>query len=267
MRTLEIVAAAWGVTAFLVAAEEPRPVVPATSPAKSPYTDFRDVQWLTIQDENGHKLLTAIIRPPGPGPFPAVVVLHGGDGLNTAYLSLARDVSRAGFVVVVGCWQAANSICSDAPSVGDWVGNPGKICGKELVSLAKRVPNVRPDRIGLYGLSRGGHAALWAASTGAQVKAVVVDAPAHEPSPMSVYPPPAKPLTVIRDLDAPVLMMHGTSDQVIPVSQSREYEQAAREAGKPLIAEYLDGAGHMPSLSRADARQRAIDFLKQELTK
>jgi dienelactone hydrolase len=115
---------------------------------------------------NGRKFLAAIMRPKGVGPFPAVVVLPGGDGLNTSYLSLA---------------------------------------------------------------------------------------------------PPPKPLTVIRDLDAPVMMMHGTSDSIIPVAQSREYESAARELNKALVAEYFDGVGHKPSLVSESARKRGIEFLQRNL--
>jgi len=60
--------------------------------------------------------------------------------------------------------------------------------------MARTLPTARADRIGLYGLSRGGNAALWAASTGAGVQAVVVDAP--------VYTPP-KPRDVLAGLAAP----------------------------------------------------------------
>jgi len=155
--------------------------------------------------------------------------------------------------------------CAEATSVGEWISDPADHSGKELVALARSLPKARADRVGLLGISRDGHAALWAASSGAHVQAVVVDSPAHEPSPMQVYPPPRKPLTVLADLDAPVLMMHGTSDSVIPVALSREYEKAAREMGKPVTAEYFDGMGHMTTLLADAPRRRAIEFLGEKL--
>jgi dienelactone hydrolase len=243
-----------------------------TSPAEAPFPDVPRAQWLKIQGSDGRKFLTAILRPEGTGPFPVVVVLHGSNGLTKEYLSVAEDVARAGFLVVFGCWQAGqtqtdgNRICSEATPQARWVADPAANSGKELIAMARTLPDGRADRIGLFGLSRGGHAALWAASTGANVQAVVVDAPAHAPN---IDPAPAKPLGVLVGLTAPVLMMHGTADSVIPVEQSREYERAARAVGKPVTTVYFDGVGHMTTVvpeSQAEARDRAITFLKKYLS-
>lgn len=102
---------------------------------------------------------------------------------------------------------------------------------------------------------------MWAASTGADVQAVVGDAPAHSP---------AKPLDVLAGLTAPVLVMHGTADKLVPVEQSREYERAARALGKPLDVVYFEGVGHIAGVqpeSQAEARKRAIAFLREYLLK
>jgi len=267
MRVFTILVAVLSATVVSAVSQDQSDQLLRTAKAASPFNEFRSAQWVRVEGANGRRFLAAIMRPKGVGPFPAVVVLHGGDGLNTSYLSLASDLARSGFVVVTGCWQAANTVCSEATPPGEWVADPAAHSGKELIALARSLPKVQADRIGLYGLSRGGHAALWAASTGAHVQAVVADAPAHEPSPMQIYPPPPKPLTVIRDLDAPVLIMHGTSDSVIPAAQSREYESAARNLGKPLVAEYFDGVRHMPSLLNEGARKMGVEFLKKNLLK
>ena len=246
-----------------------------TSPADSPFPDVAGAQWTTIEGANGRKFLTAILRPEGTGPFPVVVMLHSAGGLNRGGMSVAEDMARAGFLVVYGCCQAVaqrsggraqtegNRICSEATPQAEWVADPAAHSGKELIALARTLPGARADRIGLFGISRGGHAALWAASTGAGVQAVVVDAPAHTPESGA-----AKPLDVLAGLAAPLLMMHGTADQLVPVEQSREYERAALALGKPLVVVYFEGVGHMVSLtkeSQAEARQRAIAFLREHL--
>jgi dipeptidyl aminopeptidase/acylaminoacyl peptidase len=118
---------------------------------------------------------------------------------------------------------------------------------------------------GLFGISRGGYAALWAASTGADVQAVIADAPAHTPA---INPHPASTLDVLTGLAAPLLIMHGTADEEIPVEQSRAYERAARALGKPIVVAYFEGVGHQVSTtkeSQAEARQRAIVFLQEHL--
>jgi carboxymethylenebutenolidase len=241
------------------------------SPADSPYPDVAGAQWTKIEAASGRKFLTAILRPEGTGPFPVVVVLHSAGGLTKSNMSVAEDVARAGFLVVYGCWHAGerqtegNRICAEATPQAEWVADPAAHSGKELIALARTLPGARGDRIGLYGISRGGHAALWAASTGAGVQAVVVDAPAHTPA---INPRPAKTLDVLAGLAAPLLMMHGTADQLVPVEQSREYERAALALGKPLVVVYFEGVGHMVSLikeSQAEARQRGIAFLREHL--
>jgi dienelactone hydrolase len=226
---------------------------------------------MKVKGPTGAKFLTAVLRPRGTGPFPVVVVLHGANGLTQAYLSVAEDVARAGFLVVLGCWQAGEAgtagtrICSEATPQARWVADPAANSGKELIALARTLKGGRADRIGLLGMSRGGHAALWAASTGADVQAVVVDAPAHA---SNVDPAPAKPLDVLAGLAAPVLILHGTADPVIPVGQSQEYERAARAAGKDVTGVYFGGVGHLTLVapeSQVDARKRAISFLKEHL--
>lgn len=242
------------------------------SPADSPFSDVPGARWVRLEGTNGTRFLTAILRPEGPGPFPVVVVLHGSNGLTRSYMAVAQDVARAGFLVVFGCWQAGeapgpgNELCSEATPQAAWVADPAAHCGKELISLARGLPGAIAGSVGLYGLSRGGHAALWAASTGAGVQAVVVDAPAHSPN---ITPAPSKPLTVLAGLTTPLLLMHGTKDSVIAVEQSREYERAALALGKQLEVAYFEGAGHMASVapeSQADARKRAIAFFREHLS-
>jgi len=247
------------------------------SPADSPFPDVAGAQWTKIEGANGRKFLTAILRPEGSGPFPVVVVLHSAGGLSRGNMSVAEDVARAGFLVVYGCWQAVAQrsggrpptegmrICAEATPQSDWVADPAAHSGKELIALARTLPDARADRIGLFGISRGGHAALWAASTGANVQAVVADAPAHMPD---INPRPANTLDVLAGLAAPLLMMHGTADKEVPVEQSREYERAARALGKPIVVAYFEGVGHQVSTikeSQAEARQRAIAFLREHL--
>ena len=262
-----------------------------TSPADSPYPDVAGAQWIKIEGAGGRKFLTAILRPEGTGPFPVVVLLHSAGGLGRGNMSVAEDLARAGFLVAYGCWQAIAQraggrpptegmrICAEATPQAEWVADPAAHSGKELIALARTLPGARTDRIGLYGISRGGFAALWAASTGAGVQAVVVDASATRPA---ITPAPASTLDVVARLDAPLLMMHGTADPVAPVEQAREYEQAARAMGKPVTAIYFEGMGHQvtagggkepPALAemrrkvQPEARQRAIAFLREHLLK
>jgi dienelactone hydrolase len=217
------------------------------------------------------------------------VVLHGAAGLQRAQLELGEELARAGFVAVAGCWQliaspparVPNPVCSEAPLQAAWQVDPASNSGKELIAAARSLPGVRLDHVGLYGLSRGGNAVLWAASTGATVQAIVADAPAHHPT--RVIPTPPSTQTVLAGLAAPTLILHGTADRVVPVEQSRQYEQEARAMGKTITAVYFDGMGHQvtlppdgtepPALAemrrkvQPEARRRAIAFLQEQLAR
>jgi dienelactone hydrolase len=244
------------------------PAVRLSEIAAPSATRVAGARWVTIESEGNRKFITAIFKPEGNGPFPVVVVLHGASGLQDRYLEVAAELARHGFLVIAGCWQAAKfpiPICAQATPQDEWVADPAKNSGKELIAAARGLPEARTDRTALYGMSRGGHAALWAAASGAPVQAIVLDGAAHSPA-MAV--PPPSTLGIASKVSAPVLLMHGTNDHVIPVDQSREYEKAARAAGKPVVAVYFDGGGHMVSVetaTRPEAIEQAVAFLREHL--
>lgn len=130
-----------------------RPSVSTGGPA-----DFvvRDVVY---QRHGGKERLARIYRPAGAGPFPAIVLVHGGawnnkdrlDGQNTAL-----DLCNAGIVVVSLDFRNAPEAPYPA-SLQDinlgirWV----KAHARELGTTA--------NRVGLYGTSSGGHQAMLSA--------------------------------------------------------------------------------------------------------
>ena len=65
--------------------------------------------------------------------------------------------------------------------------------------------------------------------------------------------------------DAPILLIHGRRDTVVPYDQSTIMERALRQAGKPVELIALEGEDH--SLSQADTRRQmldaTIDFLEE----
>ena len=230
-----------------------------------------NARWIRVQGTNGRQFLTAILRPQGSGPFPVVIVLHGNGGLGRFSLALGEELARAGFLTVVGCWlageaqTAGNAICAEATPQANWIADPAANSGKELIAATRLLPDALADRIGLFGFSRGGHAALWAASTGAGVKAVVVDAPAHRPP---ITPAPPATVTVVSQLSVPLLILHGMADTDVPVEQSQEYELVARALGKSVSAVYFDEVGHGTTFdpkSAPEARRRAIAFFRETL--
>lgn len=56
--------------------------------------------------------------------------------------------------------------------------------------------------------------------------------------------------------DAPILLLHGRDDTVVPIAQSRVLAEALRRAGKPY--EFIELTGEDHWLSRADTRRRML---------
>jgi dipeptidyl aminopeptidase/acylaminoacyl peptidase len=72
------------------------------------------------------------------------------------------------------------------------------------------------------------------------------------------------PALLADQADAPILLIHGRDDTVVPIEQSRVMERALRDAGKPVEFVELEGEDHW--MSRTATRQRmlaaAVAFLE-----
>ena len=99
-----------------------------------------------------------MILPPGDGPFPAIVTLHGS-GPET------RDISRALAYAIVA--QGFAALIYDKRSCGESKGGSFNTAFRTLagdalggLALLQKDPRIRADRIGLFGPSQGSWIAL-----------------------------------------------------------------------------------------------------------
>jgi dienelactone hydrolase len=108
-------------------------------------------------------LLGYLARPDGPGPFPAVVVLHGCDGFSSASAAIADDLKSLGYV----------ALTVDSLGPRDSTGECGRFfVGQEIDAYAalahlSQLPFVDPNRVAVLGNSMGGYSALLAVQRGA----------------------------------------------------------------------------------------------------
>ncbi len=133
------------------------------SPDWWPSVPPRLVRWQSGPDELEGLLLT----PPGPGPFPTVIDLHGGpDGMTlTASLSsYAVPLDRwvdAGFAVFAPDYRASGILGFEAKRAdgrqqpGTRASHDDVISGIDQV-IAEGIAD--PDHLYLFGFSMGGHA-------------------------------------------------------------------------------------------------------------
>jgi acetyl esterase/lipase len=152
-----------------------------------------------------------VFKPKGPGPFPAVVDLHGGAWCNGDLSECqARDevLARAGLVAVALDFRHADdgypSSLVDINYAIRWV----KAHAAEL--------NVRPDRVGLSGQSSGGHLAMLAAMRPADPRYSAQPLPAGSPA-----------------VDATVAAVAMTWPVINPLSRYRHARRALDSANPP----------------------------------
>jgi dipeptidyl aminopeptidase/acylaminoacyl peptidase len=107
-----------------------------------------------------------------------------------------------------------------------------------LVQAARALPGARPDRMGLFGHSRGAGPILSYILGAGNAQAVILNSAGY-------------PATLSPQLKAPILILHGTADSpadggvaVTNIQMARDYEAKLRSAGKPVEAVYYEGGRH-----------------------
>jgi pimeloyl-ACP methyl ester carboxylesterase len=120
---------------------------------------FRESE-VTI-DARTHRLAGTLTLPRGKGPFPAVVLLHGGGAQDRNFLWVAPFFARSGVAVLAYDKRGVGG------SGGDWRGATGTDLATDAlaaIDFLRGRRDIDRGRIGLYGSSNGGWVAPIAAT-------------------------------------------------------------------------------------------------------
>jgi acetyl esterase/lipase len=235
------------------------------------------VQELVYTKAGSSELKLDLMSPTeGEGPFPAVIVIHGGAwraGNKSDVRPIMPDFVRHGYVAVSPQYR----FCP--PDTFPAQVHDVKAAVRWMKANAKKY-RIDPDRIGAIGFSAGGHLALMlgvtapsdglegessSADAGSRVRAVVnyfgpTDLAANDIPEVSKplvkdflggtaeakpdVAHKASPLSYVSKDDAPVLTFQGTNDPLVPYTQAVKLAQAMSSAGVPGRVELLVGASH-----------------------
>jgi len=99
---------------------------------------------------------------PARGNGRLIVISHGSGGNAWVHSDLARALVGAGFVVAVPRHRGDNSLDPSDPGPDSWKLRPGEVSRAiDAVAHASQLaPLLALDRVGVYGMSAGGHTAL-----------------------------------------------------------------------------------------------------------
>lgn len=225
-------------------------------------------------------LAAAIHRPAGPGPHPAVLVVHGGSwsGRSPADMSrIARHLAARGMVAV----NAAYRLAPDHPFPA-----PLNDLRQALTWMADQADDlgIDADRVGAFGYSAGAHLvsllALTQPSRGpgpaARLRAVVAggipaDLTRWPQSPVvkrflgvSFRADPqlwveASPQAHVHAGSPPFFLYHGGLDRLVEPGQSRRFHQRLGAAGARSELHEVPWHGHLSMflLNRSGLRRGA----------
>lgn len=219
------------------------------------------------------------------GEAPVVVFFHGGSWIKGDKVTIRvidrflRRMRENGYFVVAPNYttsllRGVQGPLDNTKAAIRWVAEHGEEYGWD------------PRRLGLYGVSAGGHLALLAAST--------MESP--EPSLLLIECAPTdlvgmkngdafdsswvfrllperrlrrlSPISYVDRELPPILIYHGTADRVVHIDQSIKYARAAEEAGVEVELVTYPGGNHA-FLNYTDEQwyeqeSRALEFMKEQ---
>jgi len=135
--------------------------------------DVEDVEYLRHGDK---ALLARIYRPRGEGPFPLVIDLHGGAWTKkdrTSDAGTDEPLAKSGVVVVALDFRMPPD--GKYPASLQDVNYAIRWCKSRAAEL-----RTSPDRIGILGVSSGGHQAMLAAMRPRDARYSALALPGHE---------------------------------------------------------------------------------------
>jgi len=197
-----------------------------------------------------------IFNPKSCAPAPAVLMLHGAEGLceNPAiYRVTAAKLANAGYVAIIVSYFDRTGTVPRAPGIGT---NPSEFRAwvatvRDAISYASCLPQVDAGRIGLAGVSLGGYVAVAAAAVDNRVRAVV-EVAGGVPSSYAAH---------LNDMP-PVLIIHGECDETVPVSEAYKLARLLEARGGCVELAIYPGQGHLlRGEAQRDALRRTIAFL------
>src|SRR5262245_1255369 len=235
----------------------------------------RPAPTLHAYGEGAHRF-AELWAPELAGPWPVVVLIHGGFWRSQYGLDLMRPLAADLAARGVAAWNLEYRRVGHPG--GGWPGTVQDVAAG-IDALAGADRRLRLDRVALVGHSAGGHLALWAAGpppaggaprrvapsavvslagvadlhTGAAegigdgaVAAFLGAAPGDEPERYLAASPLAR-----LPIGVPQLLVHGDLDDRVPVGYSRAYALAATAAGDHAELLELPGVDHFEVIDPA----------------
>ena len=233
------------------------------NPLLNPDT-LADVEYIRYPARDGKVIPAYVTKPKGNGPFPLIVLPHGGPMVNevVSYDEWGQLLANQGYMVLQPQYRVSVGWGRDHFLSG--FGQYGKAMQDDKDDGALYLVKqglVDPDRIAMFGWSYGGYAALVAASRDPQIYQCTIAGAA-----VSNWPKlkldwgrgadsavdkywletafGTNPLDEVGKVNIPLLMVHGDVDRRVLYYHFTDYKKAFEKTGKTGEFVTLEGADH-----------------------
>jgi acetyl esterase/lipase len=181
-----------------------------------------------------------LLKPEGPGPFPAVLISHGLGGSARSFgLTKAREMVSWGLVCIAPDYTHAAGAAGDRSRFGASPENLRR--ARACLGLLRAMPEVDGERLAAYGHSMGGFVTIALAAAGpGELRAAAITGSGVAPQ-SGQAAPEAAAAAAIR---TPFLMLHGSEDSTVRPDQSESLQQVLVRNDVPNERILLEGQGH-----------------------
>lgn len=272
---------------ILVYANTHPPRYPLNVPPSDYQREYENVAFVT---KDGLTLAGWLMKPDRTGKgTPAIIICHGLGANKSDFTDLAVFLARRGYLVLTFDFRAHGDSEGSRTSLGY---HEQKDVSAALRYLSSQ-PEVDQDRIGIFGFSLGGSTAILAAAETRKFRAVAADSAftsLRDQARQAItgfYHLPAFPFvdlsvlgyelyfqTRVRGIapesvigtlaPAPVLIIAGEGDDMIPAENGRRLYQAAQEP-KELWIIPVGGHGGTVAAAGSEYNKRVGDFFDKHL--
>jgi dipeptidyl aminopeptidase/acylaminoacyl peptidase len=221
---------------------------------------------------DGYPVHGWLVRPPGDGPHPVLLLIHGGPFAQYGWrlFDEAQVYAAAGYAVLMANPRGSSGY---GQAHGRAIlGNVGEVSSGDLLAILNHVlaedAGLDRDRVGVLGGSHGGFMTTWmAAHDGHRFKAACSERAVNAIDSFGgssdigwyfaddLYGPDAvgqrrqSPLSYANDIDIPLLIIHSEQDWRCPIEQAQRLFVALRKRGATAEMLIFPGEGHEMSRS------------------
>lgn len=275
----------------------------AASRPQIPPEDIQPISQITLKARDGLTLPTLLTIPlaraQSPKDLPTVMLPHGGPHAHDqiGFDWLAQALARRGYLVVQPQFRGSTGFGKEhrQAGLGEWGGKMQDDITDSLLALSK-AGLVDPDRVCILGGSYGGYASLaGAAFTPEHYRCAIALNGVFDLARMlketrwdrgsdhwvldywkdsmggdnfdQSHLEKISPALHAERVSAPVLLLHGEQDEVVPIKQSKIMQSQLDKAGKPVEFVELKDENHylMQGESRVVVLRHILGFLDEHL--